>query len=125
MMDRSKEKYTDLGLVSLNLNTNLTELFDWNVKQLFLFLTAEYRTKENELNQVVLWDKIVERDDNYIIHITRMPPKYYFWDDGNGLLANNNVTLTLSYNVVPNSGLLLNYVARGKSVLQFPDTYKR
>ena len=33
---------------------DLNPLFNWNVKQLFLYLTAEYQTPSNELNQVVL-----------------------------------------------------------------------
>lgn len=31
---------------------HLTPLFNWNVKQLFLYLTAEYQTENNEFNQV-------------------------------------------------------------------------
>lgn len=31
---------------------HLTPLFNWNVKQLFLYLTAEYETENNEFNQV-------------------------------------------------------------------------
>jgi Signal peptidase subunit. len=31
---------------------HLTHLFNWNVKQLFLYLTAEYSTPSNKLNQV-------------------------------------------------------------------------
>jgi hypothetical protein len=29
---------------------DLTPLFNWNVKQLFLYLTAEYSTPNNEVN---------------------------------------------------------------------------
>ncbi len=32
--------------------------------------------------------------------------RYYFWDDGNGLLGHKNVTMTLSWNVIPNAGNL-------------------
>ena len=38
------------------------------------------------LLQVVLWDKIIERGQNAKISIKNEPLKYYFWDDGNGLL---------------------------------------
>ena len=31
---------------------DLNPLFNWNVKQLFLYLTAEYETPNNQLNQV-------------------------------------------------------------------------
>jgi len=31
---------------------HLTSLFNWNVKQLFVYMTAEYETPTNALNQV-------------------------------------------------------------------------
>ena len=34
---------------------DLNPLFNWNVKQLFLYLTAEYETPNNKLNQVRGW----------------------------------------------------------------------
>ena len=37
------------------------------------------------VNQVVLWDKIIQRGDNAILDYRSMNTKYYFWDDGNGL----------------------------------------
>jgi signal peptidase complex subunit 3 len=41
------KKKNDLGLLNFDLETNLEPLFNWNVKQLFLYLTAEYETKNN------------------------------------------------------------------------------
>ncbi|GAB5570118.1 signal peptidase complex subunit 3 [Prionailurus iriomotensis] len=61
---------------------------------------------KNALNQVVLWDKIVLRGDNPKLLLKDMKTKYFFFDDGNGLKGNRNVTLTLSWNVVPNAGIL-------------------
>ena len=34
-------------------------MWNWNVKQLFVYVTAEYETKPNVLNQVVVWDTII------------------------------------------------------------------
>lgn len=80
----SREKH-DLGFLTFDLQTDLTSLFNWNVKELFLYLTAEYQTDNNELNQVVLWDKILLRGENAVLDFKNMNTKYYFWDDGNGL----------------------------------------
>ncbi|KAL6487723.1 hypothetical protein MHYP_G00043490 [Metynnis hypsauchen] len=99
-------------------------IFDWNVKQLFLYLSAEYSTKSNVLNQVVLWDKIVMRGDSTKLNLKDMKSKYYFFDDGNGLRANKNITLTLSWNVVPNAGILPLVMGSGHVSLPFPDTYE-
>ena len=105
------KKRNDLGFLSFDLKADLTPLFNWNVKQLFLYLTAEYETKQNvsvssitifqkslhnqqsiiilifvqKLNQVVLWDKIVVKGENYKIDMRSAKTKYQFWDDGDGL----------------------------------------
>lgn len=118
----SREK-NDLGYLTFDLQTDLTPLFNWNVKQLFLYLTAEYQTDNNDFNQVVLWDKIVLRGDNAVLDFKNMNSKYYFWDDGNGLRGNKNVTLTLSWNIIPNAGLLPSVSALGSHTFAFPSEY--
>ncbi|XP_031843448.1 signal peptidase complex subunit Spase22-23 [Nomia melanderi] len=118
----SREK-NDLGYLTFNLQTDLTPLFNWNVKQLFLYLTAEYQTENNDFNQVILWDKIVLRGDKAALEFKTMNTKYYFWDDGNGLRGNKNVTLTLSWNIIPNAGLLPGVNAYGSHTFAFPSAY--
>lgn len=144
----SREK-NDLGALRFDLSTDLTPLFNWNTKQLFLYLTAEYQTQNNKVNQVrmwnlslefpywgcqtqayiqlisipivrqkqtnvhiykkttmvytfirypynvlcivhgvqvVLWDKIIQRGEASVVKLKNQHLKYYFWDDGNGLL---------------------------------------
>ncbi|KFV15579.1 Signal peptidase complex subunit 3, partial [Tauraco erythrolophus] len=122
---------SDLGFVTfditadiLNGKNGLRTIFDWNVKQLFLYLSAEYSTKNNALNQVVLWDKIILRGDNPRLVLKDMKSKYFFFDDGNGLKGNRNVTLTLSWNVVPNAGILPLVTGSGHVSVPFPDTYE-
>ena len=61
------------------------------------------------LCQVVLWDKIILRGENALLDYRSMNTKYYFWDDGNGLLSHKNVTMTLSWNIIPNAGNLPRY----------------
>ncbi|KAK7161571.1 hypothetical protein R3I94_004300 [Phoxinus phoxinus] len=99
-------------------------IFDWNVKELFLYLTAEYSTKSNALNQVVLWDKIVLRGESTKLNLKEVKSKYFFFDDGNGLRANKNITLTLSWNVVPNAGILPLVMGSGHKSLAFPESYE-
>jgi len=118
----SKEK-NDLGFITFDLQADLNPLFNWNVKQLFLYLTAEYVTPNNAVNQVVLWDKIILRGDNARLDYRSMNTKYYFWDDGNGLKSNKNVTLTLSWNVIPNAGTLPKISATGSHTFKFPSDY--
>jgi len=39
-----------------DLQADLNPLFNWNAKQLFVFLMAEYETTDNKINQV--WKQI-------------------------------------------------------------------
>lgn len=98
--------------------------------------------------QVVLWDKIVLRGDNAVLDFKNMNTKYYFWDDGNGLRqiivfslilnflnllyvtykltafrGNKNITLMLSWTVIPNAGLLPSVNAVGLHTFAFPTEY--
>lgn len=113
----------DLGFVSFDLAADLESLFNWNVKQLFVYLTAEYTTTNNKVNQVVIWDKIIRRGESAILNLKDMKAKYYFYDDGHGLRSNKNVTLFLAWNVIPNAGTLPKIWGQGTHRVEFPDEY--
>lgn len=106
-----------MNFIALPLQTDLEHIFNWNAKELFLYLSAEYTTSKNKVNQVVLWDKIIRRGESAKLNYKSMNTKYYFWDDGLGLRGNENITLTLSWNVIPNAGRL--DIAHGKEVYRF------
>ncbi|KAI0216800.1 Signal peptidase complex subunit 3 [Lamellibrachia satsuma] len=118
----SREK-NDLGFITFDLKADMNPLFNWNVKQLFLYLTAEYETDNNKVNQVVLWDKIIQRGEKAVIDLNSMNTKYYFFDDGNGLRSNKNVTLSLAWNVIPNAGTLPKVNGDGGYTFEFPTEY--
>merc|ERR1712176_1454236 len=54
----------DRCLLSFDLDVDLQPAFHWNIKQLFVYVVASYKTEYNKLNQIVLWDKIVEASDS-------------------------------------------------------------
>lgn len=113
----------DLGFLTFNLDGDFSKVFDWNTKQIFLYMTAHYTTKSNVVNQVVLWDHIIERGDETKVSLKNHHTKYYFWDDGNGLKGNNNITLTLSMNIVPNAGFLPLTTGEVRHQFSFPNEY--
>uniref|UniRef100_A0A915PCV6 isopentenyl-diphosphate Delta-isomerase n=4 Tax=Meloidogyne TaxID=189290 RepID=A0A915PCV6_9BILA len=119
----NEEGKSDLAMVSLNIHADMSPIFNWNVKQLFIFLVAEYSTMKNVINQVVLWDKIVKRPDSQVILEESIHPKYYFLDDGSNLLSHQNVTLILKWNIVPNAGRLEDSQGDGQFILKFPSNY--
>ena len=46
--------------VAVNLTADLQDSFTWNTRQIYLWLTAEYQTEKNKLNQAVFWNWIIE-----------------------------------------------------------------
>eukprot|EP00877_Chromochloris_zofingiensis_P010692 jgi/Chrzof1/5877/Cz16g19030.t1 len=95
----------DHAALSMRLNADLRSAFSWNTKQLFVFVQAEYRTPDNAVNQVVLWDKIIERKEDAVLKIKALRTKYAFLDQGNNLRG-MPLNLTVAWNVMPKVGML-------------------
>eukprot|EP00126_Sphaerothecum_destruens_P010938 Sdes_comp20827_c0_seq3m17411 len=112
-------KKVDLALVSFDLSTDLECLFNWNVKQVFLYLIAEYSTSNNPRNQVVIWDKIIKKGQPALLKLTNRNSKYHFFDDGSGLSGHPNVTFSLHWNTIPMTGLLF-LKSVGHQSFEFP-----
>lgn len=122
-VDKAKEfsferSSKDLGIITTNIEAgkksssasrrkglnvaDFSPLFDWNTKQIFVFLVAEYRTQQNVLlqissflpclivfvqkfNQVVLWDEILLRHAKEKISFRNKKNEYRFFDAGASL----------------------------------------
>ncbi|VIO90838.1 Signal peptidase subunit family protein [Brugia malayi] len=119
----SEGSRSDVVMADLKIKVDVAPIFNWNVKEIFLFLVAEYSTPKAPLNQIVLWDKILRRGDWSAIHEESITPKYYFMDDGTNLLNHKNVTLVLRWNVVPNAGYLAIAQGEGQYRVEFPSSY--
>ena len=89
----------------MKLNADFRSAFSWNTKQLFVFVQAEYPTPENKVNQVVLWDRIIERKEDAHIKIRNLKQKYAFIDQGRNFRG-LPVNLTVAWNVMPKVGRL-------------------
>lgn len=96
----------DRALLSFDLHADMTPAFHWNVKQLFVYVVAQYKTESKELNQVVIWDKIVESiDDNKVIDEKNIFVKYALVDQGDELRG-KDVTLQLMWDHMPVTGFM-------------------
>jgi signal peptidase complex subunit 3 len=113
---------SDQGFITFDLQADLTPLFNWNVKVLFLYLSAEYSTATTSHNTAVLWDKIVMRGEKTQLDLKSIKTKYYFRDES-GSLSGGNITLTLSWNVMPNMGHLTWIKAEERHSFTFPAEY--
>eukprot|EP01023_Acetabularia_acetabulum_P062736 TRINITY_DN7778_c0_g3_i1.p2 TRINITY_DN7778_c0_g3~~TRINITY_DN7778_c0_g3_i1.p2 ORF type:complete len:173 (-),score=9.96 TRINITY_DN7778_c0_g3_i1:335-853(-) len=115
-----KPRGDDAAFVQLQLNADLRSVFSWNTKQLFVFLSAEYETDKNRLNQIVLWDRIIQYKDAAYIK-SKVRQKYHFEDQGTNLRG-KEYNLTLTWNVMPKVGVLF-MQKETFSGFQFPDEY--
>lgn len=104
--DNTGPDLKEVGKMKLNIEANLSELFDWNTKQLFVMLIAHYTTDHHAVNQIVLWDKIIKEGDSPMLDLHDVNTKYHFIDNGKGLRGNGNLTLQLSWNAIPRAGWL-------------------
>mmetsp|Transcript_12053 Transcript_12053/g.38183 ORF Transcript_12053/g.38183 Transcript_12053/m.38183 type:complete len:182 (+) Transcript_12053:295-840(+) len=95
----------DEAHLALSLDADLRPLFSWNTKQLFVFVQAEYTTQKNVLNQVSLWDRIIEEPEDAVLHMPYMRNKYKLVDQGHNLRG-RMVNLTFVWNVMPISGVI-------------------
>ncbi|GME76116.1 hypothetical protein B5S28_g310 [[Candida] boidinii] len=113
--------------IAFNLNTDLSPLFNWNTKQVFIYLTAEYEGKELKQksidekteNQVVFWDKIITDKKDAIINDERLKSKYSVWDIDHKF-ENKTAEIKLHYNIQPWVGPLIYGTLNTDSQFQFP-----
>ncbi|KAL9233105.1 hypothetical protein vseg_008142 [Gypsophila vaccaria] len=106
--------------MKLKVVADLRSLFTWNTKQVFVFVAAEYESPKNSLNQISLWDAIIQSRDDAMIHAT-FRNKYALFDQGSNLRS-RKFNLTLHWHVMPKTGMMFT----GKRELtgyQFPKEY--
>jgi len=91
---------------TVRLDADLSSVMSWSTKQLFVFLSVEYRDEQDYLHQVVLWDRIVQSRDETIIDEPAIRNKYRFVDAHQVGLRGHSMNLTLSWNIMPHVGRL-------------------
>ncbi|DAZ94934.1 TPA: hypothetical protein N0F65_012651 [Lagenidium giganteum] len=120
---RNYRDRTDRATLSFNLDADLSSVFNWNVKQLFVYVVAEYVTKSNAKNEVVIWDKIVRsKEDAAAISATEEGVKYFLADQYDQLRG-ANVSLRLEWDVMPVCGQLFIH-SQGRTSFVLPDKYQ-
>lgn len=93
--------------IQFDLDADVSSLFNWNTKQVFLYLTAEYPGKSSgSLNKVTYWDKIITSKEDAIVHLKNKRAKYSVWDVERSFRG-RNATLRLEWNIQPWVGPLL------------------
>lgn len=121
MFQRQPNTQNDVLSVTFDLQANLSSLFHWNTKQLFVFITAQYATEKNALNQVVLWDDIIRGPHEATLNYKDARLEYSLIDQGHALRG-TNATFFFSWDVTPISGVLQR-TSMGEHSVTLPSEY--
>ena len=115
----------DEARLTFDLDLDLSEVWNWNTKMVFLWIEANYENPPNSRNQVIFWDKIIWRNQynpsQGVLKMNDTAGKYWIRTKDHDL-AGTNVTLKVRWEVVPVVGM--GYKMDGDSLtLKFPSNY--
>ncbi|KAJ3498835.1 hypothetical protein NLG97_g813 [Lecanicillium saksenae] len=125
-----KEEY---AIIRFSLDADLSSLFTWNTKNLFVYVTADWPGPDNTTNSAVIWDSIITNPSaDHLLNVgphtlkkmrklsagksidpsrgklklKNQKPKYQITHPSGKIAETADVTLKLHYNVQPWVGLL-------------------
>ncbi|CCH60745.1 hypothetical protein TBLA_0D02410 [Henningerozyma blattae CBS 6284] len=114
--------------LTFDLDTDLTSLFNWNTKQVFVYLVAEYKGQKHPAisNTVTFWDKIITTKKDAILHLVNEKGKYNVWDLEDKF-QNRDLEFSLHWNLQPWVGPLIygETVGNTSIVLTKPEKKKK
>jgi len=121
----SLKKYrdgTDKAVLTFDIDADLSSVFNWNTKQLFVFLVAEYASTSNRKNEVVIWDAIIRTKEEAQYLQRKEEGIKYFLADQYDELRNAQVKLKLKWDIMPVCGRLF-LDGQGETQFQMPTVY--
>ncbi|KAH7318500.1 signal peptidase subunit family protein [Stachybotrys elegans] len=125
-----KEEY---AIIKFSLDADISSLFHWNTKSVFVYVTAEWPSSGNSTNTAVIWDSIITNPSadhllnigpaslkklkksaagksidksRGLLKLKNQKPKYQITHPSGKIAEVEDVTLKLHYNVQPWVGLL-------------------
>jgi signal peptidase complex subunit 3 len=113
----------DRALFTFDLDADFTPAFHWNIHQLNVFVVAEYESKKNTLNQLILWDTIIENKADARLKLKDEFVKFGLVDQGNEL-RNRTVSLKVMWDNMPLTGQLWTEKETKSHPLKLPSKYK-
>ncbi len=90
--------------IEFNLKFDLTGVYNWNVKLIFVYLEIDYDSPNR--NQVIVWDKIIWRDQFSQIKVDAKGKGKYMIKTKSHDLVNTGATARLRWEVVPIAGFV-------------------
>lgn len=110
---------TEVAKIRFNADVDFSPLFNWNTKQVFAYVTAEYESddKPNSWSEVTIWDKIITSQDDAIVSLSNVDAKYQLWDL-ESKITERPLTFKLKWNIQPWFGILINGETTGSRTIE-------
>ncbi|SCV02243.1 LAMI_0G17194g1_1 [Lachancea mirantina] len=112
--------------IAFDLEADLTPAFNWNTKQVFVYLTATYKGTRNKevINEVTFWDKIITDPKDAVLNVHNAKSKYSIWDLEEKL-AEREFQFKLHWNIQPWIGNLVYGETTGMTTATMTDSEKK
>lgn len=107
--------------IVFDIDADLSPLFNWNTKQIFVYLTAEYSGSgsRDTLSEVTYWDKIITERDDAHLYLRDAKSKYSVWDLEEKF-DDREAVFKLKWNIQPWVGPLIYGETDGNRTVTFP-----
>jgi signal peptidase complex subunit 3 len=113
----------DEAHLAFEIDADLTSVFSWNTKQLFVWVAAEYTTPHNPGgSSVSVWDRTVENKADAHLQLPFVRNKYKLVDDGTGLRG-KSVNLTMGWQIMPRVGVMMKGHTTVPHAFTLPEEY--
>jgi len=127
-MDLTSNTYykSDQANIEFNYDMDLSAEWNWNTNLFFVMIVASYETPTNKINEVCIWDKIINSGHKTKLAMDKVINKYPLRDFDKHLTG-RDVTLEVRYRVMPITGIFFNRFLsdEGKDQFQLPKSYFR
>ncbi|KAK6347081.1 hypothetical protein TWF696_007161 [Orbilia brochopaga] len=105
--------------IKFDLDADFESLYNWNTKQIFVWISASYGGDRYPTNEAVIWDRIIDSAaPSKKLSYKNIKAKYNIHDI-TGDYSHRNATLKLSWNVQPHVGVLMWGSAAGSETKGF------
>lgn len=104
-MQHISTRQLERAVVRMDIDADFTDCFDWNTKQVFVYVVAEYATADHPRNEATLYDTIITSREEARLTLQRVADYPLMHITSSGLAGNSNVTLRLKYHIMCHSGM--------------------
>ncbi|GAA6025262.1 hypothetical protein JCM8202_001939 [Rhodotorula sphaerocarpa] len=119
---RAKER--EYAFVKFDLKADLAPLFNWNTKQVFVYMMADYASTQYPENAVVVWDRIIRSPKYAKLNVQDGKQKYEF-KEITDTFSNTTATFSLQYQIQPWVGMLRGGEVVRTEPVAFPPVRRR